>query len=98
MQCRHCGTEIADKAIICYRCGAATTDPTFKPPAPKRRRGWLLIVAAVLVALAIAAGVWLILTGDRTTGTRVPDRRQPRYELIERAHALDAGSPQLVAV
>jgi hypothetical protein len=27
MTCKHCGTEIADKAIVCFRCGAATTDP-----------------------------------------------------------------------
>ena len=27
MNCRNCGTEIADKAIVCYRCGTATTDP-----------------------------------------------------------------------
>jgi hypothetical protein len=27
MQCRQCGTEIAEKAIVCFRCGAATTDP-----------------------------------------------------------------------
>ncbi len=31
MQCRSCGTEIADKAIICYKCGAGTTDPVRKP-------------------------------------------------------------------
>jgi hypothetical protein len=31
MQCRSCGTEIADKAIVCYRCGAGTTDPVRKP-------------------------------------------------------------------
>ena len=39
MRCRNCGTEIADKAIICYRCGAGTTDPVRKPaplrPAPR---------------------------------------------------------------
>jgi hypothetical protein len=38
MQCRSCGTEIADKAIVCYRCGAATTDPV-RSPAPVKRRG-----------------------------------------------------------
>jgi len=54
MVCRHCGTEIADKAIICYRCGAATTDPVRKPAAVRRRRSpWLL--SAVLVLLVLAA-------------------------------------------
>ena len=39
MQCRNCGTEIADKAIVCYRCGAATTDPVRKPvPVPAAAR------------------------------------------------------------
>ena len=32
MQCRSCGTEIADKALICYKCGAATTDAKYQPP------------------------------------------------------------------
>ena len=37
MQCRNCGTEIADKAIVCYRCGVGTTDPVRKPvTAPAR--------------------------------------------------------------
>ena len=32
MICRYCQTEIADKALICYRCGNATTEPRIKPP------------------------------------------------------------------
>jgi hypothetical protein len=28
MICRNCGTEIADKALVCYRCGTATSEPT----------------------------------------------------------------------
>ena len=38
MQCRNCGTEIADKALICYRCGTATTEAKFKPVPLKPRR------------------------------------------------------------
>ena len=38
MQCRQCGTEIADKALICFRCGTATTEAKFKPPAAGGRR------------------------------------------------------------
>jgi hypothetical protein len=38
MECRNCGAEIADKAIVCYRCGAGTTDPV-RAPAPIPRRG-----------------------------------------------------------
>ncbi len=33
MNCRQCGTEIAEKALICFKCGAATTDPVYQPPA-----------------------------------------------------------------
>ena len=54
MQCRNCGTEIADKAIVCYRCGHATTDPVRRPVAikPKRTPLFALVAAA---ALALAA-------------------------------------------
>jgi hypothetical protein len=65
MKCRNCGTEIADKALICYRCGQATTTPKVAPPAPPRERGpWPVIVAmlliigvAVLVLPELAPGV-----------------------------------------
>ena len=38
MLCRHCDTEIDDQALICFKCGAATSDPVHHPPdlAPKR--------------------------------------------------------------
>jgi hypothetical protein len=54
MQCRQCGTQIADKAIVCYRCGTATTDPVRKAVAVKPKRSPLipLIVTALLVGLA----------------------------------------------
>ena len=53
MICRNCGTEIADKAIVCYRCGTSTTQPVRKPVDVKRRRGILLpLVALILLALA----------------------------------------------
>jgi hypothetical protein len=52
MICRHCGTEIADKAIICYRCGAGTSDPVRQPAAVRSRRGRALpLVALVLLVL-----------------------------------------------
>lgn len=52
MQCRHCGTEIADKAIICFRCGAATTDPV-RRAAPIRKRRSPIFSFVVLVALLL---------------------------------------------
>lgn len=58
MKCRQCGTEIADKALICYRCGTATTEAKFKPAAAPRAgsRTVLLVflIAVVLIALAVA--------------------------------------------
>ena len=54
MICRQCGTEIADKAIVCYRCGTATTDPV-RPPAEIRRRRSPLLSTAALVLLVVAA-------------------------------------------
>jgi len=56
--CRSCGTEIADKAIICYRCGAATTDPVRKP-VPLRRRRRALPALLVLIVLLLLALAWL---------------------------------------
>jgi hypothetical protein len=56
MHCRQCGTEIADKALICYRCGTATTEATFKPaPIGRRRLPWGPIAAAAAAAAALAA-------------------------------------------
>lgn len=54
MTCKHCGTEIADKAIVCFRCGAATTDPVRKA-APVRPRRSLLPSALAAVVLLIGA-------------------------------------------
>ena len=55
MQCRSCGTEIADKAIICYRCGAGTTDPVRKAvPIPRAGGGGpSLVIAIVPLLLAL---------------------------------------------
>ena len=59
MQCRQCGTEIAEKALICYRCGTATAEAKYKPASIGRRRppvNWL--VAAVGVAALAAAALY----------------------------------------
>jgi Flp pilus assembly protein TadB len=54
MQCRQCGTEIAEKALICYRCGTATSEARVKPPAPGRRgRRSPLLALVALLALVI---------------------------------------------
>jgi hypothetical protein len=53
MVCQNCGTEIADKALVCFRCGQATTAPVRRPaPPPSRLRGLLAFVALVILILA----------------------------------------------
>ena len=66
MRCKFCETEIADKALICYRCGNATAEPRVAPPAdgplfdrPRRSRMPLAVVI-VLVILALLAAVLLM--------------------------------------
>jgi hypothetical protein len=54
MQCRSCGTEIADKAIVCFRCGAATTDPVRKAVPVKPRRSPLVPALAIIVLVLLA--------------------------------------------
>jgi uncharacterized membrane protein YvbJ len=67
VQCRNCGTEIADKALICYRCGTATTEAKYQPAQLRRARSsssrtLLLIVLAIVIAGLIAyywqSGIW----------------------------------------
>ena len=58
MLCRHCGTEIADKAIICFRCGAGTSDPVRQPARLKKKRSPILtfVLVAVMLLLALYLG------------------------------------------
>jgi hypothetical protein len=55
--CRSCSAEIADKAIVCYRCGAPTADPAPASPvrASGRRAKWPWLLACLLLAAALAA-------------------------------------------
>jgi hypothetical protein len=67
MRCTHCGTEIADKALICFRCGRATSEPRVKPPAQtslferRRRSVWPVVLAAGGAVAAAAAAAWYYL-------------------------------------
>ena len=67
MICTNCGTEIADKALICFRCGEATTEPRVKPPAevslfdtPRRRSPMTMVIAIVILVLL---ALWYFLAG-----------------------------------
>ena len=64
MQCRNCGAEIAEKALICYRCGTATTEARYQP-APIGRRGSsstllrTIVLVVAIVAAALAVYLWV---------------------------------------
>ena len=66
MNCKHCGTEIADKALICYRCGHATTEPRIKPPSEgslferrRRRRGPIVTIVVIILAILAMIAAWI---------------------------------------
>ncbi|MBS1817417.1 MAG: hypothetical protein JSU08_05790 [Acidobacteria bacterium] len=61
MQCRQCGTEIADKALICYRCGAATTEAKYKPYEPPSSRSIAPVVIAVIILAVLVLVAWFLL-------------------------------------
>ena len=66
MHCKNCGAEIAEKALICYRCGTATTDAKYKPaPIRRRRSRALLTTTALLVAAVLVLLAWYLLSGVR---------------------------------
>ncbi len=57
MICRSCGAEIADKAIVCYRCGAPTAAPAPQRAARKPGPNWALVLVMLVI---VALGGWLI--------------------------------------
>ena len=61
MRCATCGTEIAEKALICFRCGAATARRRREPARTGRRRRWPWVV---LIGLAVLALIGWMVFGD----------------------------------
>jgi lipopolysaccharide export LptBFGC system permease protein LptF len=56
--CRQCGTEISDKAIVCYRCGHATSVPAAgRPPAARGARHQPVWLAVTALLVLIAGGL-----------------------------------------
>ncbi len=51
--------EIADNALICYRCGHATTEPRIKPPDQRRRRPAGVLPSVVALLLLVIAALFL---------------------------------------
>ncbi len=61
MQCVTCQTEIADNALICFRCGTSTTDRRREPAAAAHARSplWLWAALALVLLVAATADWWL---------------------------------------
>jgi uncharacterized membrane protein YvbJ len=70
MQCRNCGAEIADKALICYRCGTATTEAKYQPYVkPKGRSSSTTLVYVVIAIVVLVLLAWFLL---HSSGTQTP--------------------------
>ena len=61
MKCRSCGTTIAEKAIVCYKCGTPTMEAPVRAarPAPKQRILLWVAIAVVIAALILSKILWL---------------------------------------
>ncbi len=57
MQCTRCGTEIADKAIVCYKCGTPTADAA--APRPPARRGRLVVPIVAAFAIVVIGALYM---------------------------------------
>jgi hypothetical protein len=58
--CRSCGTTIADKAIVCYKCGTPTMETPVRAArsAPRRKILPWVAIALVIVALILGKILW----------------------------------------
>ena len=54
MTCKHCGTEIADKALVCFRCGHATFEPQIRSGQVPKRGSRVPVIAALLILILSA--------------------------------------------
>jgi protein-S-isoprenylcysteine O-methyltransferase Ste14 len=54
MVCSNCGTEIADKALICYRCGQATFEAKRAPAKPPAKGRQIILVVAMIILILSA--------------------------------------------
>ena len=70
MRCATCDTEIADKALICFRCGAATTRRRREPARLVRRRRWPWVVLLATALLGLIG--WLLFGAGWADLLRVP--------------------------
>lgn len=75
MTCGSCGATIADKAIVCYRCGAPTAAPaarTVKAPARRPAGAGLVLLALGVILLAVSVVLpddpWIARQAARLAG------------------------------
>jgi uncharacterized membrane protein YvbJ len=66
VQCRNCGATIADKALICYKCGTPTTEAKYQPVQLRRSSSRASLVATVIALVLIA--VLFVVMGRVATG------------------------------
>lgn len=74
MQCRNCGAQIADKALICYKCGTATTEAKYQPAKLTRspsRSGLIATTIALTLILVLFVVMGRISTAETSTYLRV---------------------------
>jgi hypothetical protein len=89
MICKHCQTEIADKALICYRCGRSTTEPRIAPPSGgsvfehRRRSRRPLIIAVVILILVALLLAWFLWPAAPRVGQLRFDRAPEATSIIE---------------
>lgn len=69
MTCTHCGTEIADKALICYRCGRSVAEPVPAGQPGRHATRRPLWPAALALLVLVAAGLFMA----SAAAGRVPD-------------------------
>jgi hypothetical protein len=94
MTCGHCKATIAAKALICCRCGNATTEARVKPPSegslfdtPRRR---VPLWVWILVAVAVVAPIVFALVQDSVMASAAG-------EYVDRHRAALAGAGAVVA-
>ena len=71
MRCRNCGVEIADKALICYRCGTATAEAKYRPAVPPRGSRSGLLATVIAVAIIVVVGVFLARSAETPESSRL---------------------------
>jgi hypothetical protein len=58
MTCKNCGTQIADKALICYRCGQPTFEAQRQPAMTREQQSFIrrFFLPTLVIVLIAALG------------------------------------------